>query len=112
MDEPMRPMPMSASFSNMLLVLCPRRTERLQYLDQPPHRRLRPDRNAQPALDAVYADLAYDQPFVEERLECRLAGFRTVEQRQHEVGFARDYADRVAVERAGQPAAPPCVVLR
>src|SRR5882724_1557935 len=110
-EDPMRPMPISASFSNMLLVLCPRRPERLQYLNQPAHRRFRPDGNAQSVVDAIDADLAHDQAFGKQRLERRLAGLGRVEQRQHEIALARHYPDGVAVERLGQPVAPLLVVV-
>src|SRR5690242_2135633 len=111
MDDPIRPIPISAIFSNITLVLCPRRAERLQDLDQPPHGGFRPDLNPEAVLDPIDADLAHDQPLVEQRLECRAAGLGVLEQGQDEICLARHYPDGIAVERPAQPAAPFGVVL-
>src|SRR5690348_16401865 len=73
-EEPISPMPMRASLLNIVSVLRARRAECLEHVHQLPHRHLRSDRNAQPVLDAVNADLAHDQPLFEQCLECRVRG--------------------------------------
>src|SRR6185312_388340 len=109
-DDPMRPIPISASFSNITLVPFARCAERLQYLHHGAHVLLEPDRNAQPLRNAVAVHLAHQVALRPERLEPRPCRLLILEYRQHEIALAVRHLDRVRPQVAGQPRPPFCIV--